>query len=117
VTCEETIVAEDIRVHPPPEPERGPREDGELAVRPDPALIAAGWTRRNVADPVRARETVDLYRSLGYEVKVVDLTPADLHLSCHACAPDICGSYVMIYTRRAETGRERRARTENSDVS
>jgi hypothetical protein len=63
-------------------------------------LIAEGWTRRYLADPIRAREAVELYRSLGYEVRAARLTPADLEPSCRDCAPVICRSYVLIYTRK-----------------
>jgi len=92
-------VAADIRVHPPPEPERDPREAGEFTVRSDPALIARGWTRRNIADPARAQEIIDLYQSIGYEVNVAKLTPADFGPDCQGCTPEICASYVAIYTR------------------
>jgi len=94
-------VATDIRLHPPPEPDPPPgaNDTSELSVRSDPALIAAGWIRRNLAGPDRATEITDLYASLGYEVKVVTLTPADFGPSCRDCAPDICRSYVLIYTR------------------
>ncbi|MCP3902268.1 MAG: hypothetical protein GY715_01420 [Planctomycetes bacterium] len=100
-------MAADIRVHPPSEPERGPREDGEFSVRTDPALLAQGWTRRNLADPARAEETIELYRSLGFEVKVVQLTPADFGPSCDDCAPLVCRSYVLIYTRKPDDAADR----------
>ena len=93
----------DIRVHPPSEPEGDRREQGELTVRTDPTLIAEGWTRRNLAAPDRAREMVDLYRSLGYEVKEVKLTPEDFGPSCDGCAPLVCRSHVLIYTRKLPT--------------
>jgi hypothetical protein len=102
VTCEETIVAADIRLHPSPEPDRDPGEAHEHSVRSDPALVAQGWTRRNLADPARAREAIDLYESLGFEVKVARLTPADLGPACRDCAPDICRAYVLLYTRRTD---------------
>ena len=95
-------MATDIRLHPPAEPNRDSSGDGAFSVRSDPKLIAAGWTRRSLAGPDRAREVIDLYESLGYEVKAISLTPADFGPSCRDCAPVICLSYVLIYTRKAD---------------
>jgi hypothetical protein len=111
---------QDVRLHPPPEPEREPRgrsagqsagqpEAGaidEHAIRSDPALLAAGWTRRNLAEPARIEELIDLYRALGFEARAVQLTPEDFGPSCVSCASAICRTYVMIYTRRAEPPRQ-----------
>lgn len=69
-------------------------------VRSDPALIAAGWVRRHLVDPDRARESVELYESMGFEVLAHELTPADFGPRCQECASIVCRSYVLIYTRR-----------------
>jgi len=34
----------------------------------DPALVAQGWERRFTADAQRAKEAMELYEQLGYEV-------------------------------------------------
>jgi len=68
--------------------------------RGDPKLIAAGWVRRHLVDMERAKESVELYSSIGYEVKAQELKPADFGSECGECADTICGSYVMIYTRK-----------------
>ncbi len=73
---------------------------GGLEIPADPKLVAEGWVRRFLADPVRVGETVELYTSLGYEVKVEKFTPTDFSRECHACAEEVCKSYVLIYTRK-----------------
>ena len=103
---EEAIVARDMRLHPPPGPDPGrdpaPGAIDAHAIRSDPVLLAAGWTRRNLADPARTEELTDLYRSLGFETRAVELTPEDFGPSCTSCASVICRSYVMIYTRKRD---------------
>jgi hypothetical protein len=66
----------------------------------DPKLLADGWERRHLADPDRAKEAIEVYSSLGFEVKAQQLTPADFGSNCGDCASVICQSYVLIYTRR-----------------
>lgn len=73
--------------------------DLAYAIPADPKLLAEGWVRRYLADPDRAKEAVELYSSLGYEVKAHKLTPEDFGANCGDCASTICQSYVMIYTR------------------
>ena len=72
----------------------------ELGILTEQRLIAAGWVRRHLADPDRAKEALDLYRSMGFEVKVQTLSPKDFGAKCKLCAETVCGSYSMIYTRR-----------------
>lgn len=81
-----------------------PRDDDglplESSIRADPAMEAAGWVRRHLVDPVRAKETSELYESLGFEVMSRSLTPADFGPNCQECAAVACKAYVLIYTRR-----------------
>ncbi|MHC4101770.1 MAG: hypothetical protein ACYS15_17120 [Planctomycetota bacterium] len=78
-------------------------EDFALASMPgDPRLIAEGWVRRHLVDVARAQESIDLYRSTGYEVKVQELTPADFGPQCAHCASVMCHACVLIYTRKTE---------------
>lgn len=65
----------------------------------DPSLDEAGWVRRHLADPARAKESVELYTSLGFEVLSRRLQPRDFGPQCRDCAVTICRSYVLIYTR------------------
>ncbi|MHC5111228.1 MAG: hypothetical protein ACYTHJ_15270 [Planctomycetota bacterium] len=78
-----------------------PGPDG-CTVRADANLIAAGWERRHFADAERARESVALYSSMGFEVMTRKLEPSDFSPVCQACALSECRSYVMIYTRKSK---------------
>jgi hypothetical protein len=66
----------------------------------NPKLTAEGWVRRYLADPIRAREAVELYGSLGFEVRQEKLLPSDFGENCDGCPSVVCDSYVMIYTRK-----------------
>ncbi len=72
----------------------------EPGIPADPKLLAEGWVRRHMTDAARAAESAELYSDMGFEVKLRPLTPQDLGPKCQACAASICGSYVMVYTRR-----------------
>jgi len=79
------------------EPGAAPRLDRE---RPgDPALVAAGWERRFLADGGRVEEFVELYRSMGFEVRVETVWPAELGPECESCRLVICREFVTLYTR------------------
>lgn len=80
-----------------------------LAGHADPALTAKGWVRRNVADSDRASEVIELYRSLGFDVRVEPLRPADFGPQCQGCVLSACKSYLMIYTRKGTGGDPRPA--------
>jgi len=77
------------------------------SIHDDPTIDADGWVRRHLADPVRARESTELYESLGFEVMSRRLQPDDLGPECQACAASVCNSYVLIYTRARRTGSSR----------
>ena len=77
-------------------------DDLVLSIPADPKLVAEGWVRRHLADATRARESIDLYTSMGHEVKVQRLTRDDLGPICGRCAPVGCESCVLIYTRKKE---------------
>jgi hypothetical protein len=82
----------------------GDSGDGEgesFSIRDDPALVAEGWERRQLADPARAQEVIALYKSLGFEVLTRELEESDFSADCKACAVAGCQGYVMVYTRRA----------------
>ena len=66
----------------------------------DPALLAAGWERRTMVEPARIEEFTELYVSLGFQVKVQELTQENFGSSCEGCAESACSSYVLIYTRK-----------------
>ncbi len=78
----------------------------ELSVQADPKLIAEGWERRHLVDPDRAKESVELYTAMGFEVKECTLNPADFGPMCQSCASAVCRTYVMIYTRKPAPAQE-----------
>lgn len=62
------------------------------------------WTRQSVACEPRLSEAVELYRSLGLEVKLVPVGAQEAGASCTACfsADGDPGRYQVIYTRPKE---------------
>lgn len=72
----------------------------DLNFPPDPQLSAAGWERRFMADPERATEATELYRSMGFEVRVEPVQTAELSAWCHGCQILVCRSFKTIYTRK-----------------
>lgn len=69
-------------------------------IRPDDALVAAGWVRRHLVSPEGAAEAVETYRSLGFEARAEVLTPESFGPSCRVCGVVICRTYRLVYTRR-----------------
>jgi hypothetical protein len=67
---------------------------------PNPQLVAQGWKRRFMADRVRAKESIELYESMGYEVLAEPVRPAELRDECSDCKVVVYFSYVNIYTRK-----------------
>lgn len=64
-------------------------------------LIAQGWTRRFVGGPPRLRDTVELYKSLGYEVLLEVQAPEELREECKGCALAL-SLHKVVYTRRSK---------------
>ena len=68
-------------------------------------LIKEGWRRRFVANEPRLSESVELYRSMGYEVRLEPLPPVDCDSAdeeseeCRACFKGLEDQYKIIYTR------------------
>lgn len=73
-------------------------------IRSDPDLEADGWVRRFVADPVRAREAVEIYTASGFDVRVQPLTPERFGPGCDACAQVACATWSIVYTRHPTAG-------------
>ena len=63
-------------------------------------LEAAGWERRFEANEARARELVDLYSELGFEVTTCSIEPEEIGPECAGCAVVACQQYVAVYTKR-----------------
>ena len=77
-------------------------DPGALGIKilPDPKLLAEGWERRFIADPLRAREAVELYTDLGFEVLAQPVTVSELNSDCADCQLVVSRLFVTIYTRR-----------------
>ena len=63
-------------------------------------LEAAGWERRFEANDTRARELVDLYSELGFEVTTCSIEPEEIGPECAGCSVVACQQYVAVYTKR-----------------
>ena len=68
-------------------------------IRSHAELLAAGWERRYVADAARAKEAVETYGALGYEVLAQPIEPEQVPASCGDCSSAVCRSFMLIYTR------------------
>jgi hypothetical protein len=64
----------------------------------DEELTAQGWTRRFVGAPPRLKEVVELYQSLGYEVRLEMQKTEELEDQCKSCALAL-GVFRVVYTR------------------
>jgi hypothetical protein len=64
------------------------------------ALAGDGWTRRSIAALTRLDELVELYRSLGFEIRVEPLDLDDMEPRCAGCSPDLVDCRA-VYTRPA----------------
>ncbi|MBZ5538671.1 MAG: hypothetical protein LAO31_22210 [Acidobacteriia bacterium] len=67
---------------------------------PDPGLTAAGWERRFIAAGERAREAMELYTQLGFEVCAVPVHPSELEDGCEDCRAVSLLQFKTIYTRK-----------------
>lgn len=71
-----------------------------LNIMPDPQLLAQGWERRFIADPMRAKEAVQLYTDLGFEVLAEPVKENELSEECSDCKLIVSRLFVTIYTRK-----------------
>lgn len=69
-------------------------------LRPDPELVAEGWERRFIADAVRAKEAMDLYQELGYEVRAEPIRAEEMGADCEDCRLLMLLQFRTIYTRK-----------------
>jgi len=66
----------------------------------DPELVAQGWERRFTADPQRAKEAIELYATLGFEVRAEPVRPQELDDDCGECGAVVSFHFLAIYTRK-----------------
>jgi hypothetical protein len=74
-----------------------------VELKGDDALIEEGWERRSILDEPRLSEVVQLYRDMGLEVKVVDLTPEMIEEGCDTCLVGGLENYKVVYTKGKPT--------------
>ena len=60
------------------------------------------WTRRFLSAPERLTEMLELYRSMGLEVRTEKPSAEELGEQCTGCVESGCGSSMVIYTRPLE---------------
>ena len=72
----------------------------EAQLEGDPALLADGWERRFIADARRAEEAVELYESLGYEVRAEPVRREEMGEDCDDCQLLAALQFQTIYTRK-----------------
>lgn len=66
---------------------------------PDANLIAEGWERRFIADERMARDAIDTYMELGYEVRLEPVSTINLREECSGCKA-LFDQFRAIYTRK-----------------
>jgi hypothetical protein len=72
----------------------------DAQLTPDPALVAEGWERRFTADEQRAKEAMELYSQMGYEVRAEPVRPEELQDDCADCRTVVSFHFQTIYTRK-----------------
>ncbi len=83
--------------------------DPAVGIRSNAKLLAAGWERRYLAGPARAKEATETYEALGLEVLAEPLEAANFGTGCGDCSASVCESYVLIYTRKRQPVAETKA--------
>lgn len=63
-------------------------------------LKRKGWMRQFTTDEPRLSEAVELYRSLGYEVRLEPVAFNEGNETCKVCIQADCQKYKAIYIRR-----------------
>ncbi|MFH1049457.1 MAG: hypothetical protein V1779_00845 [bacterium] len=58
------------------------------------------WIMRNITDENRVKDTVDAYKSFGFEVKVEDFDPDKFKIECNECMLETPEKFKVIYTKQ-----------------
>ncbi len=67
---------------------------------PDPKLVAEGWERRFMTNVARLNEYIELYTSLGFEVRAEQVRSDEVEPECNDCRLILYQQIVTIYTRK-----------------
>ena len=73
-------------------------------IKEDP-LEKEGWTKRSILDEPRLSEAVELYRSLGFEVRLEPVRPGNMK-GCTSCLEYGTENYKVVYTRPGEAAED-----------
>ncbi len=60
------------------------------------------WVVRNITDENRVKDTVEAYKSLGFEVKVEDFDPSKYKAECNECMLETPEKFKVIYTKQSK---------------
>jgi hypothetical protein len=60
------------------------------------------WVMRNVTDDYRVKDMIELYESMGFEIKVENFRADDCNSECNECMVESPEKFKVIYTRRNE---------------
>jgi len=60
------------------------------------------WVKRNVTDEHRVKDMIELYESMGFEIKVEDFSVGNSHSECNECMLESPEKFKVIFTRRNE---------------
>ncbi|HEU5438006.1 MAG TPA: hypothetical protein VFU88_01855 [Ktedonobacterales bacterium] len=83
-------------------PDAAVPQEPESAPAATPELASDGWTRRFTAIGPRLSEAVELYRALGYELRLEPADSSEMDLGGEACAQCMVMTLARtIYTRPA----------------
>jgi len=63
-------------------------------------LKRQGWIRQFVTDEPRLSEAVELYKTLGYEVRLEEASFEEVNQICKNCREADCERYKTIYIRQ-----------------
>ena len=74
--------------------------------RREEKLKRKGWTRCFTTDEPRLSEAVELYKSLGCEVRLEPASFDEASEVCKTCLLTDCGKYKTIYTRKLVTDKK-----------
>lgn len=71
----------------------------EKILNRDERLAREGWTKKFTCDAARVDEFVEIYESIGLEVRVEPISEDDPDLTCQVCFAGNRDGYKTIYTR------------------
>ena len=68
---------------------------------PTDPLVLDGWERQNTLDEPRLSEVAEMYREIGFEVRIEPFDP-ERESGCTECMKASAEKYKTIYTRRLQ---------------